>query len=157
MFDGSSLTRRRSTPGTTGRCRGLLDALILQRKQEAVDYKAYLAKIVELARKVRSPETGTSYPSSINSGALRSFFDNLQGAAVSIERPLMRYSTEPAVDVLEAKALALDHAIRDVKKADWRGNKFKEREVRNAIRSELGDDEGLVDAIFEIVKAQSDY
>ena len=69
----------------------------------------------------------------------------------------MRYSTEPAVDVLEAKALNLDRAIRDVKKADWRGNKFKEREVRNAIRSELGDDESLVDAIFEIVKAQSGY
>ncbi len=144
-------------PRYYGKMSGLLDALILQRKQEAVDYKAYLARIVELARKVSSPETGTSYPSSINSGALRSFFDNLQGAAVSIERPLMRYSTEPAVDVLEAKALNLDRAIRDVKKADWRGNKFKEREVRNAIRSELGDDEGLVDAIFEIVKAQSDY
>ena len=144
-------------PRYYGKMSGLLDALILQRKQEAVDYKAYLAKIVELARKVRSPETGTSYPSSINSGALRSFFDNLQGAKVSQERPLMRYSTEPAVDVLEAKALDLDRAIRDVKKADWRGNKFKEREVRNAIRSELGDDESLVDAIFEIVKAQSGY
>jgi type I restriction enzyme R subunit len=44
-----------------------------------------------------------------------------------------------------------------VKKADWRGNKFKEKEVRNAIRSELGDDEGLVERIFEIVKAQRDY
>ena len=144
-------------PRYYGKMSGLLDALILQRKQEAVDYKAYLAKIVELARKVRSPETGTSYPSSINSVVLRSFFDNLQGAKVSQERSLMRYSTEPAVDVLEAKALNLDRAIRDVKKADWRGNKFKEREVRNAIRSELGDDESLVDAIFEIVKAQSGY
>ena len=43
--------------------------------------------------------------------------------------------------VREAKSLALDFAIRDVKKADWRGNTFKEREVRNAIKSELGDDD----------------
>ena len=31
-------------------------------------------------------------------------------------------------------------------------NKFKEKEVRIAIKSILGGDEGLVDSIFEIVK-----
>ncbi len=144
-------------PRYYGKMSELLDALILQRKQEAVDYKAYLARILELARKVSSPETQASYPSSINSVALRSFFDNLQGAAVSLEGLPVRYSAEPAVDVREAKALALDRAIRRVKKADWRGNKFKEREVRNAIKSELGGDVGLVKTMFEIAKAQSDY
>ena len=69
----------------------------------------------------------------------------------------MRYSAEPVVDVWEAKALALDRAIRRVKKADWRGNKFKEREVHNAIKSELGGDVDLVNTMFEIAKAQSDY
>ena len=60
------------------------------------------------------------------------------------------------MNVREARALAVDAAIRLVKKADWRGNRFKEREVRNAIKSEL-DADGLVNTIFEIVKAQSDY
>ena len=119
----------------------LLDALILQRKQEAVDYKAYLARVVELTKMVGKPETQSSYPSRINSAALRSLYDNLDGAP----------------DSQEERALALDHAIRHVKKADWRGNKFKEREVRNAIKSELGDDLGLVNTIFDIVKAQSEY
>ena len=44
-----------------------------------------------------------------------------------------------------------------MKRADWRGNVFKEREVRNAIRSELAGDDERVDAIFEIVKSQPDY
>ena len=57
----------------------------------------------------------------------------------------------------EKLALALDAAIRAVKKADWRGNRFKEREVRNAIKAELGDHETMVDRIFEIVKAQREY
>jgi type I restriction enzyme R subunit len=57
----------------------------------------------------------------------------------------------------ESLALALDYAIRAVKKADWRGNRFKEREVRNAIRAKLGEDDGVVDRIFEIVKAQREY
>ena len=136
----------------------LLDALILQRKQEAVDYKDYLARVVELTKMVSKPETQSSYPSSINSVALRSFFDNLDHLQVSVVREARaHYETEPEVSVREAKAIALDCAIRNVKKADWRGNTFKEREVRNAIKSVLGDDVGLVGAIFEIAKAQSDY
>ena len=136
----------------------LLDALILKRRQDALDYKAYLARIVELTKRVSQPEASSSYPSSINSGALRALFDNLEEAQVSAvrERPAP-YGIAPAVDPREAKALAVDRAIRQVKKADWRGNRFKKREVRNAIKSVLGDDEGLVDAIFEIVKNQRDY
>ncbi len=48
--------------------------------------------------------------------------------------------------------MKVDTAIRGAKKAGWRGHKFKEREVRNAIKSVLGGDDGLVDSIFEIVK-----
>jgi type I restriction enzyme R subunit len=132
----------------------LLEALIWQRKQEAIDYKVYLARIVDLTRKTSRPETQASYPASINSPALRALFDNLVVLVPTAREPL---DTEPPVDVREAKALALDRAIRRVKKADWRGSKIKEREVRNAIHAELGGNESLVNAIFEIVKAQSEY
>ena len=136
----------------------LLDALILERKQEAMHYKAYLARLVELTKKVHSPGIQSSYPSSINTDSLRSLFDNLEDAQIlTVREPTEQYGTEPTLDIREAKVLALDRAIRRVKKADWRGNRFKEREVRNAIKSVLGNDEGLVSTIFEIAKAQSDY
>ena len=125
----------------------LLDALIAQRRQEALDYKAYLARIVELTRKVSRSETVSTYPLRINSGALRALYDNLEGVAVA----------EAATDGQKEQALVLDRAIRGIKKADWRGNRFKEREVRNAVKAELGDDDTLVDTVFEIVKAQRDY
>ena len=64
---------------------------------------------------------------------------------------------DTGADAAEGAALAVDDAIRAVKKADWRGNTFKEREVRNAIKSVLGAFERLVDTIFGIVKAQRDY
>ena len=131
----------------------LLDALILQRKQEAVDYKEYLATIVDLTRKVSNPGAQSSYPQSIRSASLRALFDNMDGPA---DAPVSG-GDESTAGWREAKALALDHAIRSVKKADWRGNRLKEREVRNAIKSELGDNEGFIGTIFEIVKAQSDY
>ena len=134
----------------------LLDALIRQRKQEAMDYKAYLAKIVELTRQVSQPEKA-SYPLAINSPARRALYDNLKAVQGLDERVKHQAGVaDSAADLAETTALALDDGIRRVKKADWRGNRFKEREVRNAIKAVLNDDE-LVEAIFEIVKAQRDY
>ena len=136
----------------------LLDDLILQRKREALDYKIYLERIVELTKKVGDPETRSTYPSSINSVALQSLYDNLEGTQLlAIREPSPHHDIKRAVDVREKKAIALDQAIRSVKKEDWRGNKIKEREVRNAIKSELGGNQNLTDSIFEVVKAQSDY
>src|ERR1019366_9245745 len=43
----------------------LLDALVEQRKKEAMEYEQYLAKIVALAKQVQLPEDGTAYPSSL--------------------------------------------------------------------------------------------
>lgn len=143
-------------PKYYGRMSELLDALILQRKQESLDYKMYLARIIELAGKVTNPETETSYPSEIDSNTLRTLFDNLQGATVGQYQPNTDSGTELSTNELITKVLAVDQAIRSVKKADWRGNKIKEREVRNAIKSHLGND-GIVYQIFEIVKAQSEY
>jgi type I restriction enzyme R subunit len=134
----------------------LLDALIQQRRQAALDYKVYLARIVELARKVKQPET-QAYPFAINSPARRALYDNLK-AVKGLEALVSREckAADSAAEVAEAAALAIDDAIRRVKKADWRGNKFKEREVRNAIKEVLKDD-ALVDSIFDIVRAQRDY
>lgn len=50
-----------------------------------------------------------------------------------------------------------DTAVRYTRKDDWRGNRFKEREVRNAVREELGKYEVRTDEIFEIVKNQREY
>ena len=136
----------------------LLDALILQRKQEAVDYKKYLARVVELTKMVSKPEIQSSYPPSINTTALRSLFDNLTSSPTpAVHDTPAPSGNEACSDSREAIAVALDRVIRRVKKADWRGNRFKEREVRNAIKSQVGDDVSLVDTIFDIVKAQSDY
>ena len=136
----------------------LLDALILQRKQEALNYREYLDRIVELARRASDPATRSSYPARIDSGPLRALFDNLKEPDGSIREPrTIRYTETPPVETKEERALALDRAIRGVKKADWRGNRFKEREVRNAIRSVLGGDAELIETIFAVAKAQGDY
>jgi type I restriction enzyme R subunit len=115
----------------------LLDALILQRKQEALNYRAYLQKIVEFTKRLKRPESESTYPSEINTAARRALYDNLNQDAELATR--------------------VDEAIRRVKKDDWRGMRAKRIEVRNAIRSILGQDDGLVDAIYRIAESQRDY
>jgi type I restriction enzyme R subunit len=114
----------------------LLDALIAQRKTEAVDYEAYLAKVVELTKQAKSPETTTSYPAVINSAAKRALFDNLGED--------------------EGLASTIDAAIRATKKDAWRGNRVKEKEVRNAIKAHIADPE-LIAVIFDLVRNQHEY
>ncbi|SOC24369.1 type I restriction endonuclease subunit R [Stappia indica] len=114
----------------------LLDALIEQRKRDALSYQEYLAQIVDLTKKAQGAETAASYPAALNSKAKRALFDSLDGD--------------------EALALAIDEEIRLTKKDSWRGNKFKEKEVRNAIKKHISDP-GQLDAIFELVWNQDEY
>jgi len=156
MSDASSSTRWAVNPKYYEKMSELLDALIAQRKQEALDYKAYLARIIDLTTKVTKPDT-KDYPIALNTAARRALYDNLKGIAGLEERLAGRRAVaESNGNAPERAALAVDNAILRVKKADWRGNPFKEREVRIAISDVLGED-ALTDAIFELAKAQRDY
>jgi type I restriction enzyme, R subunit len=115
----------------------LLEALIKERKEHALHYTEYLERIATLARRVQKPESTTSYPGAVNTGALRALYDNL--------------------DKDEQLAIRVDAAIRAVKKDGWRGNRFKEREVRGAIKSALDGNDGILNKVFEIAKAQREY
>ena len=114
----------------------LLDSLIQQRREKALEYEQYLAKMIALAGQVKNPNGGAEYPTSLNTGAKRALYDNL--------------------DKNEYIALAVDYAVLSSKKDDWRGHKVKQKEVRYAVKRVLNDDQ-LTDEIFELVKNQSDY
>ena len=117
----------------------LLDALIEQRKREASNYKDYLKRLVDLAKKVKEPGTDASYPSELTTTPQRALYDNLGRDADLAKK--------------------LDEAIQRTRRDDWRGNKFKEKEIRIAIEEIVdgGVNGASVDEIFEIVKAQREY
>ena len=116
----------------------LLDTLIQRRKEEALEYEAYLKEMVDLTRRAANPAgaEGNEYPKTLNTAAKRALYDNL--------------------DKDEALALAIDGEIRATRKDDWRGHVIKEREVRYVIQEYI-DDEAEVEHIFEIVKNQREY
>ena len=106
----------------------LLDALIAQRKQAAISYQEYLEKIVELTRKAINPILGQTYPKAMNTPAKRALYDNLGKD--------------------EAVATAVDNAVRASRQDDWRGNPFKIKKVKHAIKAALNYDEALVDSVL---------
>src|SRR6266516_1833844 len=113
----------------------LLDTLSQQRQYQAQEYEQYLARIVELAKQVQNPAGLTAYPKLLNTRARRALYDNLGKN--------------------EQLAIALDAKIQSTKKDGWRGNRIKEREVRNAIYDVLKD-ETQTYHILELVKNQDE-
>ena len=113
----------------------LLSEIIKERKAKAVNYEEYLKKMAELAERV-SNLNRDDLPASIQTPAQRALYNNL--------------------DENEKVAIAVDEAIKRVKKADWRGNPFKEKEIKAGIYGILKD-ENEVERIFPIIKQQNDY
>lgn len=116
----------------------LLDELIELRRQKAIEYQEYLEQIRNLARKVIHPDHGGSnYPSSIDTGAKRAIFDNFGKD--------------------EVLAIKIDTAIRYTKKAEWVGDRFKEREIANAVRQETKGYDIDIQKVMELAMAQREY
>ncbi len=90
----------------------LLDEIIKERKQKAVDYQIYLQKIADLANKVTSGAPD-DMPKSLNTKAKRALYNNLGQD--------------------EGLALQIDAAITISKSDSWRGNQVKENDIKRAI------------------------
>ena len=119
----------------------LLDELIRERKQKALDYARYLKKIVDFVKQLKNASGSTSYPKELNTNAKRAFYDNLGNN--------------------EKLALTLHENITRYKPDGWRGNKIKEKKVKIAIKKALKeydiDDEEEVEKVLDLVKNQNDY
>jgi len=132
----------------------LLDEVIADRKRKAIDYETYLGRIAELAKNVDAGHTEDTPDALKKSKALAAIYTNLQpfaaGQAAEGKAP---YSQ----DELLVLAQQIDTTVREVKKADFRGNQIKEREIMQALLPHLDNDVELVSDLFEIIKQQAEY
>ena len=117
----------------------LLDALIQQRKQDALDYKNYLEQILALAAQIGTKQSSTAYPEWAKSGAQRALVD------FGLSSPEL--------------AAAVDRTIMHERSHGWVGNRFKERELANALRAVLPPDFDKVEfeRLFALLKARHEY
>jgi len=115
----------------------LLDALIEQRKRDALEYQHYLAEIVALAQRAKNPNAGTAYPAALTTAAKRALYDNLGND--------------------EELALAVDLSVLQSRQDAWRESPIKIKMVRNAITKALGKEAARAGEILAIVQSQHDY
>jgi type I restriction enzyme R subunit len=114
----------------------LLDALIEQRRQGAVDYKDYLAKLIAQAEQLGKHESDTEYPAWANNGARRALID---------------------FELTEEQAAKVDQAVMYNKPDRWVGNALKERRVRRAVRAALPEGFDRLDQLMDLIRARDEY
>lgn len=126
-------------PKYYGRMSLLLDELITLRRQNALDYQQYLERIRDLSKQVIRPEqtAGASYPGTMDTQAKRAFYDNFGHD--------------------EVLATRIDTTIRYTKKAEWIGDRFKERELARALREETASYNVNIDDVLELARKQKEY
>ena len=115
----------------------LLDALIEERRREAIDYRQYLAQLIAHAEALGRKESDAAYPDWADNGAKRALHD----------------FGLPSEDL----AREVDETVRHTKPADWVGNSFKERKIRRALVNVLPAGYDRIDELMALLKARNEY
>lgn len=126
-----------TNPEHYGHMSELLEALVKQRHQEAVDYKAHLERLKDLAEQAMNRGDQSDYPKALLTQSMRNLYDNLGKD--------------------EALTLAVHQAIIRSRKADWIDNPLKVKRVRNALKKVVGDDADKLDTLINLIQKQDDY
>lgn len=115
----------------------LLEAIIEERRQQAIDYQEYLAKLLDAAKQLGAKESDTKYPGWADNGARRALIDfGWPDQTLPIQ---------------------IDTAILMSKPHDWVGNPMKEKVVKRAISRTVPDGFNRLDELFDLVKARDEY
>lgn len=115
----------------------LLDAILEERRKQALEYEEFLAKVLEAAQQLGAKDTGKTYPSWAKNGGQQALIDTLDGDA--------------------ELAFKVDSVIRNVKQHGWKENPFKRRQVERAIVRSLPSGDARAEALFNLVRARDEY
>jgi type I restriction enzyme R subunit len=130
------IDERPNNPGYYDKMSRLLDALIEERRREAIDYKAYLESLIEQAGKVGRGEADDRYPEWADNGARRALHD---------------------FGLPDDHAQSVDKAVMETKPDGWIGNAIKERKVSLAVVDALPPDFDRIDELMALVKVRNEY
>lgn len=121
----------------------LLDAIIDQRRQEAIEYADYLANLLEHAAKVGrgESEAGVTYPAWANTAARRALVDFAWPQSLEID---VQY---------------VHRVIQNAKEHAWAGNPLKERALARELRKVLPEpfDSQSMKQLIDRLKEHDEY
>jgi type I restriction enzyme R subunit len=148
------LKEQLTDPAYFAKMSALLDEIIRLRKEKAIEYEEYLARIADVARKVSAGKADDT-PVQLKTTGQLALYNNLKDhvAAGVAQEPVAPYGDK--TQTLDT-ALKLDAAIKDHRPDGWRGVVAKEQMVKQAMFDVLKDIQE-VNRLFPIVVAQSEY
>lgn len=141
-------------PAYFAKMSALLDEIIRLRKQKAIEYEEYLARIAKVAKQVNAGKSDDT-PQQVKTAGQLALYNNLKDhvAADTLQEPDVPYG---GVSKALSMALFLDAAIKAKRPDGWRGVVAKEQMVRQAM-FEVLNDINEVNRLFPIVFAQQEY
>jgi len=148
------LKEQLTDPAYFAKMSALLDEIIRLRKEKAIEYEDYLARIAEVAKKV-SAGTGPDTPVQLKTAGQLALYNNLKDhvAADAAQEPNAPYAGKTvALDT----ALKLDAAIKAKRPDGWRGVVAREQMVKQSMFDVLKDIQE-VNRLYPIVFAQKEY
>ena len=128
----------------------LLDEIIKQRKEKAVEYEEYLQMIADLANKVATGQADDT-PQQLDTHGKKAIYNNLVDALPAN----VVAETDSDKKALEL-TLEIDKAIINVRGDNWRGNHAKEQIIKDALYQVLKDVPAL-ERIYQIIVQQQEY
>lgn len=148
------LKEQLTDPAYFSKMSALLDEIIRLRKEKAIEYEEYLARIAELAKKVSAGKAEDT-PKELQTTGQLALYNNLKDhvATNAIQEPVAPYAGRTiALDT----ALKLDAAIKEKRPDGWRGVVAKEQMVKQ-LMFEVLLDINEVNRLFLIVYAHKEY
>lgn len=148
------LKEQLTDPAYFAKMSALLDEIIRLRKEKAIEYEAYLARIADVARKVSAGKADDT-PAQLKTTGQLALYNNLKDHATAgvAQEPFAPYGDK--TQTLDT-ALRLDAAIKAHRPDGWRGVVAREQMVKQAMFEVLKDIQE-VNRLFPIVVAQSEY
>ena len=148
------LKEQLTDPAYFAKMSALLDEIIRLRKEKAIAYEDYLARIAEVAQKVSAGKAEDT-PVQLKTAGQLALYNNLKDrlTADAVQEPEAPFAgTSVALDL----ALKLDAAIKTGRQDAWRGVVAREQIVKQAMFDVLQDIQE-VNRLFPIVFAQKEY
>src|SRR5699024_7263457 len=117
----------------------LLDSIIEQRRQDALDYQQFLTQLLDTATQLGTKGSSKQYPAWADHAGKQALVDFFEDN--------------------EALAQTIDEVVMTTKRDSWVGHAIKERQLQIALRKQLPDDfpEAQFVELFELLKARHEY
>ena len=135
------VNERAMNPKYYDRMSALLDALIEQRREDAIEYAEYLAKLLEITEQVGKGWSDVPYPAWANTPARRALVD-------------FDWPSDVAIDVEY-----IYDVIQNVKEHGWAASTMKQRALARSLRSSLpeGFEPERLERLIGLLKEHDEY